>query len=114
MKKYRYIMGGCITPDTPVKNCNLLCRRYIRGESGLNFEVVRICVDTIPLHKYQCDCYSTTDSDATLGDLEYMPMVLVNGKWCEMPELVSLPSHQWYEHMIAKGYTTAFGVGYKT
>lgn len=111
--RVRYILSGLANPDEPISCFRLVAATMLRGDS--DHEALRVVLpDDLTLNKYTCDSYSTTEDARTLQELGATPVVKVDGKWTEMPELwPSNPPCEWYHRLRENGlYGTLSERGY--
>ena len=113
--KYRYISTGLASPDDRLSDFSLISGREMGGFS----DFIRIEVpDDIKLERWNCDLYSTTDSDVLLGDLNPKVAARFNGKIKTDKELTDLwlegkiEPHQFYENLESRGFTGYLRYGY--
>lgn len=91
MKRYRYILNGCVLGKDKICDYRLIAGNNIKpsynGESAL-----RVCIpDDLKLVKYSCDPYSTTEDKRTLDELGYDILI-----WNERKK-------KWMKHNEFKG-----------
>lgn len=78
-KRYRYIACGLCSISDPISDFRLLAGNVI---SDVSYNCIRIEIpEDMELEKYDCDSYSTTQSNIKIGDLNPKAMYLSYGDW---------------------------------
>lgn len=71
MKRYRYILNGCVLGTDKISKYRLIAQNNIKpsydGSSALRVNIP----EGFQLEKCSCDSYSTTDDKRTLDELGY-------------------------------------------
>lgn len=93
MKRYRYILNGCASPDTPLSHYRLIAANMISHHTT----AIRVTLtDNIVLEKYSCDNYSTTESNIKLKDLDPVVICKINNKFTAS----NILTEQWLSSLI--------------
>ncbi len=86
-KRYRYITCGVIKPTDKVSDFRLIGINQVYGYS----DAIRIEIpDDLKLEKLSCDCYSTTEDERTIADLNPEVVLRFNGRIKVNKELTAL------------------------
>lgn len=75
-KRYRYITCGTCTPDDNVSDFRLVGPNNLGDQDGIRIELP----SDFELEKWSCDCYSTTNDERKVRDLNPKVMVRVNNR----------------------------------
>jgi len=91
MKRYRYILNGCVLGVDKICKYRLIASNNIKpsynGKSALRVEIP--C--DLNLEKWSCDSYSTTEDERTIDELGYDILI-----WNES-------KRKWFKHNEYKG-----------
>lgn len=112
MKKYRYILTGCIGPDEPICDFRLIAPQIVTkqwdGCCSIESEGIRVDVSNLNLVKYPSDMYSSVDESVKLRDLNPKIFIRKNDKWQANEELTEkwlkgeIPDNDLYDYITKK------------
>lgn len=111
--RVRYITAGIANRNDPVSDFKLAAVGMI---SKTLIAIKVIIPNDMDLKKYRGDSFATTKDKRTLNALGAVPVVRIDGKWVEMPQLWDYGwPHTWHEKLSQMGYTaTSSARGYLT